>query len=91
MKIIKNIFMYLAFPVFLIGAYLIVELACFFALAVFIIQHIVFIIVSPHKTARLFKYYSIAQSAVAAAGYYIETKHKQTKKQTKHNKKGAKK
>ena len=79
--------MYLAFPVFLIGAYLIVELACFFALAVFIIQHIVFIIVSPHKTARLFKYYSIAQSAVAAAGYYIETK----RKQTKHHKKGAKK
>ena len=78
--------MYLAFPVFLIGAYLIVELACFFALAVFIIQHIVFIIVSPRKTARLFKYYSIAQSAVAVAGYYIKTKHKQTK----HHKKGAK-
>ena len=91
MKIIKNIFLYLALPVFIIAAYIVVELACFFALGVFIIQHIVFIIVSPHKTARLFKYYSIAQSAVAAAGYYIETKHKQTKKQTKHNKKGAKK
>ena len=90
MKIIKNIFMYLAFPVFLIGAYLIVELACFFVLAVFIIQHIVFIIVSPHKTARLFKYYSIAQSAVAAANEQIKL-YKQTKKQTKHNKKGAKK
>ena len=86
MKIIKNIFLYLALPVFIIAAYIVVELACFFALGVFIIQHIVFIIVSPHKAARLFKYYSIAQRAVAVAGYYIKTKHKQTK----HHKKGAK-
>lgn len=89
MKIIKNIFLYLALPVFIIAAYIVVELACFFALGVFIIQHIVFIIVSPHKAARLFKYYTIAQSAVAAAEQIKS--YKQTKKTNKHNKKGAKK
>lgn len=60
MKTIKYIFA----TVMMIPAYLILVLAALFTLAVFCFQHIILIIVSPTKTARLFKYYSLAQDCV---------------------------
>lgn len=44
--------------------YVLTIAAAFFALGVFIIEHLFLIVLRPRKTARLFKYYSMAQEIV---------------------------
>lgn len=44
--------------------YVLTIAAAFFALGVFVVEHVFLIILRPRKTARLFKYYSMAQEIV---------------------------
>lgn len=60
----KNKTKYMAACLLTIPAYIILVVASLFALSVFFIQHVIMIIVSPSRTARLFKYYSLAQDTV---------------------------
>lgn len=60
----KNKTKYMAACLLTIPAYLIVVISAVFALVVFFIQHLIMIIISPTKTATLFKFYSLAQDIV---------------------------
>ena len=63
-KSMKNIITNIKIYSLLGLGYVLTIAAAFFALGVFIIEHLFLIVLRPRKTARLFKYYSMAQEIV---------------------------